>query len=170
MTITFKAENYAESDAILVSFDARWDSLLREGKVRAVIRRRVPKSNSPAWLYFYVKSPVAKVIGRAGITRIQSLSPRAIMAQAEPLQLSRAEISDYCAGYSSVGFVALGPVELGDLRAGLEELRAAGDFFPPQSFTYLSLEGQCFLDRALGIAGSRGQSAQRSRKTRQRKS
>ena len=58
-----KAINTADqSDGIVVSFGADWHERLLEGRFTAVIRKRVPKTVTPKWLYFHINSPVKRIV------------------------------------------------------------------------------------------------------------
>ena len=52
------------SDAIVVSFHAGYFDDVINGVITAVIRKRIPRSASPRWLYFYFNAPRSVLAAR----------------------------------------------------------------------------------------------------------
>jgi len=119
---------------------------LVEGKVQAVIRRQVPKSTQPEWLYAYVNSPVSELALRARVESVETVGIEEALRYSTELLLSRAEIETYFEGYKEMGLYHLGLASPSRTCVNLQRLREAGRFSPPQSFLYLSSEGREFLD------------------------
>ncbi len=151
-SIEYKASPSAQSDSVVVSFDSKWLEPLVAGDVHSVIRRRFPKARTPIWLYAYVNSPVSGLVCRSRIVAIDSLTLSDALGQASNLLLSSDEIRDYFGEYEHLGRYELGRAEVFGHTLGVNRLREAGRFFPPQSFLYLSRDGEDFVNEAVGLS------------------
>src|SRR3989442_302849 len=109
--ITAKAADTGDqSDAIVVSFGAEWHQPLCERKFKAVIRKRIPKTLNPAWLYFHVNAPVSAICARAPILALCDLKRDEALRRAADLALSPADITTYIGGDPTIGCYELGTI------------------------------------------------------------
>ncbi len=92
------------SDAIVVSFEAKWQEKLDSQLVDIVIRKRVPKDRSFRWIYFHINSPVSSICGRARIVRIGNFSSHDILAFSDRIGLTEKEILSYIDGRDEIAF------------------------------------------------------------------
>lgn len=130
--------------SIVVSFDSRWHELLRQGRVKAVIRKRGPKKIMPESMYAYVNSPISALVARFAIRKFEWRdNPDARLCRDCALNLQ--EISAYTRGERFAVF-HLGKPELARPRVPLSELTLKLGFVPPQSFFVLSASGRDGLD------------------------
>lgn len=141
-----------ESEAIVVSFDARWLEAIRSKRFSRVLRKRVPQSFCPQWMYIYVYSPTSLIVARASIANISSVSLVEALAHKQELCLSETEIERYFAGAKAVGLYKLGLVELARTHLTLTWLRQHMIFHPPQSFFTLKDEAKTIIDRSAGFS------------------
>ncbi len=94
--IVAKASDVEEqSDGIVVSFGSEWYQPLCQRKFRAVIRKRIPKTLKPAWLYFHVNAPVSAICARAQIRAVRELK----LDEANVLSHAGKELLDKLAGF-----------------------------------------------------------------------
>lgn len=149
-----------QSDAIVVSFGAKWHQPLLESKFNAVIRKRIPKTFTPKWLYFHINSPVSALCARARIIAIRLLTPTQARAKSKDLALSAAAVDAY-AGGDSVGCYELDHITLAGRELGSEELNRQMIYYPPQSFFIMSKAAKDIVD---ALAGFQGGSPRRSGK------
>lgn len=140
-----------ESDAIVVSFDARWHSLLLARAFTLVIRKRVPKERTKRWLYFHINSPVAALCARAEITRIATITSSEAVRRTKDIGLSAEEIRSYIGDQGAIGCYALGGIELAKHPATVAILAEHLRYFPPQSFVVLSRGAKTTIDKLCGF-------------------
>ena len=142
------------SEAIVVSFHRQWLAPLTQGLVRSIIRKRVPRLSPVSRLYAYVASPVASIVGCFDVSGIESgLRRSQAYSQARDLCLTKQEIDEYwAAGENGIGIYHLGRGEMFRKRLPLREIRKSLVFHPPQSFLFLSVDGERIL-RELASSG-----------------
>lgn len=145
----------ASSDAIVVSFDARWIEALRASAVSLVFRKRGPRALIPRWIYVYVGSPHSLILGRFPIHRYEQLPVDDALKRADEAGLSREELTQYLTDYDSVATFSVGALEPAPCPRPLAQLQSAYSFSPPQSFLVLSKDGQRTLDASLGFSKHR---------------
>jgi len=142
-----KANSPAEaSDSILVSFEARWEELFISGQVSGFIRKRLPRTTSPKWIYAYFGTPLARISVKAQIKSISEVPIGQVIASASDLCISKEEIREYCAGLSSIGLCLIATPFVSNHKLGLERMRSTLSFFPPQSFLILSKDAKRIIE------------------------
>ena len=140
------------SDAVVVSFDSRWYDALRTGSLSMVIRKKVPMSEQPHWLYFHVNSPKSAICARTRILAVEHLPTQAVHAFVNELSLTSEEIDRYCGHLKEVGVYRLSDIELAAPEASLAELRRRLHYSPPQNFMFLSIQAKGIVDQACAFA------------------
>lgn len=140
-----------QSNAIVVSFAAAWYEAIRDLSFSAVIRKRVPKTVNPDWLYFHVNAPVGAICARAPIKKVSEVSLAAAKRLSKVLNLSPNAIDDYVGDSESIGCYDIGPIVLAMTPVKIETLRKHLTYYPPQSFFILSLEGKQIVDELAGF-------------------
>lgn len=136
-----------QGGAIVVSFEASWLDSIRKKLITRVIRKRVPKTNNPRFLYVYVNSPVGALVARAKISKLSAANIATALKHAKTLCLSPKEIKAYIGPANEVGMYQLESIQLASKPMTLHELRSAMTFHPPQSFFFLSREAQSVIDQ-----------------------
>lgn len=140
-----------QSDGIVVSFGAEWHQPLRDQRFKAVIRKRVPKTMKPAWLYFHVNAPVSAICARARVLGVREMKAEDARRRAADLALSAAEVAAYVGADATIGWYELGPVLFPRKEIGISEMSSRMVYFPPQSFFILSRAGKAMLDEMAGF-------------------
>ena len=135
------------SGAIVVSFDARWLDPITRCRLKAVLRKRVPRTLVPKWIYFYVNSPVNQIVGRARIKTVESIGLSAALLRSRDLCIGQDEIRAYLVESKSAGLYIIGRIELAKPAISLADLRKELMFYPPQSFLFLSPPAKNIIDR-----------------------
>jgi len=153
---TSKAEH---SGAIVVSFDSRWLRPIQDARVRAVLRKRVPTSADAKWMYLYVNSPVAAIVARARITRIEKVTSDDASEHVAELVLTVGDIDKYIGDADTVGMYVLNDIAIAEKPLTISEMGKELVFYPPQSFLFLSDAGKGVIDRRTGFQGSGKQKA-----------
>jgi predicted transcriptional regulator len=151
MTLKSQDNNDA-SDAILVSFDAKWVKPLNDGSVSQVFRKRGPKSTSPSWVYVYAGTPIKAVIGRLPVIHLRQLTIKESLALANEGALERSELAEYAGEYSSLFVFTVGKFQSASTEVTFPELKEKYGFAPPQSFLILSTQRKNALDTLCGFA------------------
>jgi hypothetical protein len=147
------AKNESErSDAIVVSFNHNWYEKIKKGSFSAIIRKRVPMSTEPKWLYFHVNSPISAICARAPIRSIRRVSRQSAQAHAGRLNMSELQVSDYIGTQDTVGLYEIGPVELASKIIAASKLATVLRYYAPQSFFILSSIAKAMIDQMGGFS------------------
>jgi hypothetical protein len=133
------------------------------GKFKAVIRKRVPKTVSPTWLYFHINAPVSAICARAEILAIRELTPAQARAKANDIALCPAAVDAYTAGDPRIGCYELGKITLARQSLSSDFLNERMIYHPPQSFFVLSCLAQQMIDELAGFGVSRVQESPRGK-------
>ena len=152
--ITAKAQTAVErSGAIVVSFGANWYQEIHPSSFSVIIRKRVPASDHPRWLYFHVNAPVGKICARATIESIRHLSLEEALALANEIDLTDKDIKTYVGNNEAIGAYFVSEIEMAQRQMSTSELQECAIYFPPQSFLFLSHDGKRVIDRKCGFSG-----------------
>lgn len=146
-----KATDAGVSTVVVVSFDARWLEPIIKRQVRLVLRKRVPRSTSPHWMYVYINSPESVLMARARVKQVVSLSLRDAIERRNTSILTTEEINKYFGGAREIGAYELGDIQLASNPLQLMWLRKHMTFNPPQSFFFLAVKAQEFIDKNAGF-------------------
>ena len=136
------------SDSVLVSFDSRWEQAIKKGGVKAFIRKRLPKTITPKWVYAYCGSPVAAILARFRINRIGEISSTEAVKLASRLSMSANDVAAYCRGRSIIGYCEVSKTQKSKKPMTLVSIRSLMSFHPPQSFIILSKDACEMIDTA----------------------
>ncbi|MDT3684028.1 MAG: hypothetical protein RO009_03165 [Pseudorhodoplanes sp.] len=140
-----------QSNAIVVSFDAKWHRSLLGGTLGAVIRKRVPKERSFDWLYFHVNSPISAICGRVRIDKITMITLQQAIRLAEQLNLPPDAIAQYVGHDGRVGCYHLGSFQIPSVALHRSTLTERVKYSPPQSFLILSKSAKEIIDAICGF-------------------
>jgi hypothetical protein len=139
-------DSESRSDAIVVSFGSEWYESLRHKRFTSVIRKRVPTSIKPRWLYFHINAPKSAVCARAEIRSIENINCARAIQIARELDLSEEEVRNYFGEQELVGCYRLGKISFSNREVTVEEIAAHLIYHPPQSFFVLSKAAKELLD------------------------
>lgn len=141
------------SSSIVVPFHARWQDRLTDLKVSAVIRKRVPRDGAVEWVYVYITAPISAFVARAEVLRIETIRSKSQAYQlSKQLCLTHEEIDNYYIGqFPTMGLYRLGRFEVIRTPLSLASVRGRLVFHPPQSFSFLSDEGERCLREMMGL-------------------
>lgn len=140
------------SDGVVVSFDAKWYEAIVAKAISLVIRKRIPTSYKPEWLYFHVNAPRSALCARARLTSVASMPTKLVRTLASELCLDSADIDEYCGNLEEVGAYRLGGIELAVVEVSVAELQRQLSYTPPQSFMFLSQRAKTIVDTACKFA------------------
>jgi hypothetical protein len=141
----------SRSDAIVVSFGCEWYESLRAGRFSAVIRKRVPASVQPRWLYFHINSPRSAICARAEIRSVEILGIADVLQLRHELDLSEEQILMYFGGQASMGCYRLGRIMCPSSDVASQKINTHMVYHAPQSFFVLSRDAKDLLDRICGF-------------------
>jgi hypothetical protein len=147
-----------QSDSIVVSFGAEWHQPLLSKAFSVVIRKRIPKSSSPKWLYFHINNPVSALCGRAKIQQLSSITEEEAIVLADQIHLSPAEIKSYIGTATNIGCYKLGTFEIWE-PIPVAKLGTRLAYYPPQSFFILSKQAKQVVDHFSGFTPLKGKSS-----------
>jgi len=147
-----KAEHpNSASDAIIVSFAAEWYEKLRQNRVHAIIRKRIPRTVYPRLMYFHFNAPKSAICARAEILSIADIPAEIATTMARELGMSPGSILDYTRGEGSIGCYRLGKFQFATCEVSTHEIASHMVYFPPQSFLVLAADAKAVLDRLCGF-------------------
>lgn len=135
------------SDAIVVSFSADWYKKLKAKEFSAIIRRRVPATMKPDWLYFHMNSPISAICARARVRSVEKIRRQKALSISDAIALSKDEIDSYIANSEEIGVYCIAHIELAQIEASVSRLNDVMVYHPPQSFSALSVQGKRLIDR-----------------------
>ena len=141
----------SKSDAIVVSFGSEWYESLRGKRFTSVIRKRVPATTKPHWLYFHINSPVSAICGRAEIISVNTIDRATSLDIRRELDLSKEQILSYFGRQETMGRYELGRVLFPEKELSTEQISAHMVYHPPQSFVALSNDAKKLLDQLCGF-------------------
>lgn len=148
LKIKAKADSLeGRSNAIVVSFDFGWLAKLKRGSFSWVLRKRIPTSITPEYLYFHINSPLSALTARARIFEARPITRQEALAEKSKLDLKESEILDYFDKSDSMGVYLLGDIDLFSLPISVAEIANHMVYNPPQSFFILSKDAVSILDR-----------------------
>jgi len=136
-----------ESDAIVVSFGAESYQPLLDRRFRAVIRKRVPKTLRPKWIYVHINAPISAICARAEVLRIEQLQLKQVVEMARDLDMSSREIASYVSADAEVGCYFLGKIEFPREPITVSKTSEVMVYHAPQSFFVLSVAAKREIDR-----------------------
>jgi predicted transcriptional regulator len=139
------------SNAVILSIDSKWLDSLQFGSLRWIIRKRLPFATKLKLVYFHAKSPVSGIIGRAKILFIERVSSSYLLRNANKLEISAKEILAYLGDAPEVGLMQFEKMETAKDTVGLHKLRERLDYFPPQSFAFISRSALPMIDEMSGF-------------------
>jgi hypothetical protein len=136
------------SDAIVVSFDYNWYERLCRREFSVVIRKRVPITFQPAWIYFHMNSPKSSICARASLKGVGQLDLGSATDLQKSVTLSKVEIQKYFGQSDSVGAYFIQRIELARIECSIAHLQQLLVYNPPQSFFRLSKQAKIIVDQA----------------------
>ncbi len=153
--LSAKARTVAEqSDAIVVSFAAHWRKPLLQQSFNAVIRKRIPRTLLPKWLYFHINSPISAICARAQIESCQEISIEAACMVSGNLALSEDEVRAYADGSPTIGCYRLKTIARAAHPVSSSELAQRMKYYAPQSFFILSKAARSIVDELASFESS----------------
>ena len=111
---------------------------LRNDSLTCVIRKRLPFRDKVEAVYFHAKSPASSLFGRAKVTGIENVPVADAAARKTDLRMTELEIMAYTKGLSQIGIMEFRQFEPTRDLVEMQSLRDTLDYFPPQSFSFIS--------------------------------
>jgi predicted transcriptional regulator len=130
--------------SVVYSFNGRWEEPLISEKVEVFFRKRRPVV-TPSRVFFYVGSPVKKMIGFAGIKKIEPVDLEAAKMIRKSGAITDDELTSYIGQDGIVSAFWIGTPAIFSEPFTLSELNERHGFYPPQSFSNVSKEFEDFL-------------------------
>ena len=147
--IPAKASGTADcSDGIVVSFESKWYPALSKSDFSLIIRKRVPVTQKPDWLYFHINSPRSAICARAQLISTSLITTELVHTHTSDLCLDHKEIDEYCGGLVEVGAYHIGKIQLAPVEVSASMLEDRVIYSPPQSFMFLSHRAKEIIDAA----------------------
>lgn len=139
------------SNAIVVSFDAKWGDIIPVKPVTRVFRKRAPRNFVPTKMYVYIGAPVSALIGRCEVTSLDWLPIKEALALSSEGAIPQDELRRYAGDYDTMAVYTIESIEVCRSPLSYSQLHEQFSFSPPQSFFVLSKAGQAELDELAGF-------------------
>jgi predicted transcriptional regulator len=137
--ISIRPETAADrSRAFIMAINAKWVPSLSDGSLTYLIRKRLPYRDDVEEAYFHAKSPVSALFGRAKVVGIEKVSIATAIGRKKDLHMSELEIRSYTRGLSEIGLMQLSLFEATVNPVSTQVIREDFNYFPPQSFAFIS--------------------------------
>jgi predicted transcriptional regulator len=130
-------QSVMDGGAVVYSFKAKWDRLIRKGDINLFFRKNAP-STVPRRVYFYVGAPIKQIVGWAEITDIALVAKEEAFGLAGAGAIDVDELRTYLANRSSVSVIRTRKITLLTNPVTLHEVQQKLVFHPPQSFCQLT--------------------------------
>ena len=140
------------SNAIVVSFNFDWYDALTKGTISAILRKRIPVSVKPEWLYLHINRPKSAICGRADVRDVRHINLDTAVRYTKQIGLSKSEIITYFGSAQEVGIYWIGDITLSETELPISKLKDHFIYNPPQSFFILSKDGLSLLDSLSGFS------------------
>jgi predicted transcriptional regulator len=140
------------SEAIVVSFDAKWGEILQQKHLTRVFRKRAPRNVGPSYMYIYIGTPVRALIGRCEVFGLDWLPTKEAIALFSEGAISEDDLRRYASTYEKLAVYTVGPIQVCRSPLSFSFLQEQFTFSPPQSFFVLSRTGQQKIDEVAGFA------------------
>jgi predicted transcriptional regulator len=161
---TLKAVDESDgSQSILVPFDHKWETALRDNHIGVVFRKRGPKAFTPDSIFVYIGAPSSLLIGQLKVQKFAFLPVSEALALSTSGGITEADLRKYAGEYKELAVFKVGAFEAASTPLALSKLASSYGFYPPQSFLRLSESGRLVLLEALGLAKASKKSKASSR-------
>ncbi|MET1755524.1 hypothetical protein ABVV53_08635 [Novosphingobium sp. RD2P27] len=139
------------SNAVILSFGAKWADPIKRGATTWVIRKRVPLVTKPEFVYFHVNAPVSAIIARGRVGTIERVSANFAAEHHQYLEMTKSDILSYVGDSPTIGLLKFESVEIAPKVATMSELIKMLEYFAPQSFSFVSRKALPIIDKACGF-------------------
>jgi predicted transcriptional regulator len=139
------------SDAIILSFGAKWADQIKRGAISWVIRKRVPLVTKPDFVYFHVNSPVSAILARGSVASIESVSAAFAAENHQHIEMTKSDILSYVGNSPTIGLFKFDRIEIAPKAATITDLTEVLEYFAPQSFSFVSREALPIINKACGF-------------------
>ena len=139
------------SNAVILSFGAKWANPIKRGAITWVIRKRVPLVTKPEFVYFHVNAPVSAIIARGKVGTIERVSATFAAEHHQYLEMTKGDILSYVGNCPTIGLLRFESIDIAPKAATITELTQTLEYFAPQSFSFVSREALPIIDKACGF-------------------
>ena len=140
---------------MLLSVHPRFATAILAGSKTVEVRRQRVAAPPGTPVVLYATAPTMALVGTARIAAVQVGSPGEVWsAHHSRTGISRHEFDEYMSGATQASGLTLEEPVSFEEPVRLSTLRAAGTFYPPQSYRYLSGEALRHLAEASPAAGT----------------
>lgn len=135
-----------QSDAIILTFNQKWNELLTSGRIDVVFRKQGPNDFKPQLIYAYVASPISAIVCRAQITTYQQFPIAQAVEFASRGCIDVEELLRYSGSNSKIITMELGQVFVAASPISCKILSSRYNYWPSSTFIPLSKYGVSVLD------------------------
>ncbi len=139
------------SQAVILSFDQKWNVPISENSFSIVFRKAWPRKRDPRVIYAYLGSPVCQVTARMPIVQWSFEPIEKALEYAQQGLLSADELRKYVGKRGGVFVIRVKEIELAPRPISLERLSSEYGFFPSPSAVLLSGQGETKLSEICGF-------------------
>lgn len=135
---------HVNSQTVVYSFGGRWEEPLLNKEISVFFRKRRPVV-LPDKVFFYIGSPVKKIVGFSKVISIEPISFAGAKQYMKAGKISENELIDYIGKNGHVHAIHIQDIEIFKNPIDLDSLRDEFDFNPPQSFSKVSANFERWL-------------------------
>lgn len=139
-----KSTQMIKQTSVVYSFNGRWEDGLVSGAIKVFFRKRRPVK-MPSKVFFYIGTPVKKVIGFAEVTRIEPVDLEMANKIKRSGAITENELISYIGSEGSVNAVWIAKPVIFPKPFTLTDLNERYNFHPPQSFSNVTGEFEKYL-------------------------
>jgi predicted transcriptional regulator len=135
-----------EADAIILTFNHRWEQMLTKGKIEVVFRKQGPSNFTPRLIYAYVSAPTSAIVCRMPVIAYSTMPVAKALEFADRGCIEVDELKSYAGASNSLIVMELGAILVARSPITCEYLSQHYNYWPSSTFIPLSKSGVAILD------------------------
>ncbi len=143
---TLKRSPTDTSDAMMLTFNAKWQGPLLAGEVEVVFRKQGPRGFVPTLMYTYMAAPISAIVARIPISSYAYVATEKAIELADRGSIDSDELRDYAKGLGSLLVMELGRVAVAKYPITYSYMSEHFNFWPSSTYIPLSATGIQLLD------------------------
>lgn len=144
---SLKSPDDASSEAIILSFDAKWLEALEAHSIDVVFRKMGPKTFTPKTLYAYLAMPISAIVARCPLSEVSTRDLEEAVTLVGRAGLSETELRAYAGTHSRLLIYELARIDMAAKYIEFDTLREDYDYWPSSNYIPLSASGIETLDK-----------------------
>ena len=135
------------ADAVILTFNHRWEQMLLEKKLDVVFRKQGPADFTPKLIYAYVSAPTSAIVCRVSIVAYDEMPVDKAVTLADRGCIDVSELKSYAGMNGKLIVMELGAILVAKSPITCEYLSQHYNYWPSSTFIPLSKSGVAILDK-----------------------